>query len=344
MLERPDLDEAGLAAWAWAEYGIAVSAAVFLPLGADPNTAAYRAVAADGSAYFLKLRRGPFDEMSAALPHALAAAGLPHLIPPLPTLAGRLWAAFGAFTVIAYPFVDGQDAYTAALTDAHWRALGAALQRLHAFQPPEALARRLQAETFAPHWRAKVRVYLARLERETWTEPAAAQTAALLRAQRPDVLDLLARTEALAQDLIRRPRPLVVCHTDLHAGNLFIGPQAELYIVDWDSPLRAPKERDLMYVGGGQMAGGRTPEAEEALFYPAYGPAAVDRTALAYYRYERIIEDIAAFCDQLLGGEAGGADRAQAYRYLASNFEPGCALDLARAAEAARRPWLPGGA
>ncbi len=31
-----------------------------------------------------------------------------------------------------------------------------------------------------------------------------------------------------------------------------------LYIVDWDNPILAPKERDLMFIGGGQMGDGRT--------------------------------------------------------------------------------------
>ena len=45
-----------------------------------------------------------------------------------------------------------------------------------------------------------------------------------------------------------------------------------------------------------------------ALFYQGYGQAAVDQTVLAYYRYERIVQDIAAYCQQLLLTDEGGAD------------------------------------
>jgi spectinomycin phosphotransferase len=36
-----------------------------------------------------------------------------------------------------------------------------------------------------------------------------------------------------------------------HAGNVVVGADNELTIVDWDEPILAPKERDLMFIGGG---------------------------------------------------------------------------------------------
>ena len=50
---------------------------------------------------------------------------------------------------------------------------------------------------------------------------------------------------------------------------------------------------------------------------------------LAYYRYERIIEDIAVYCEQLLLSNDGGADREQTLRYLMSNFKPNGAIEIA---------------
>ena len=37
----------------------------------------------------------------------------------------------------------------------------------------------------------------------------------------------------------------------VHAGNVLLGDNDKLAIVDWDNPIMAPKERDLMFVGGG---------------------------------------------------------------------------------------------
>ncbi len=84
-----------------------------------------------------------------------------------------------------------------------------------------------------------------------------------------------------------------------------------------------------MYIGGALLASGLTPEEEEALFYDAYGSVEIHKVALAYYRYERIVQDIAAFCEQLLLTDAGGKDRAQSLHYVRSNFLPDGTLDVA---------------
>src|SRR5262245_25509715 len=68
ILEKPDLQDEKLIACLQDAYGLHAEYITFLPLGADVNTAVYRAVADDTTAYFVKLRRGTFGEMSVALP------------------------------------------------------------------------------------------------------------------------------------------------------------------------------------------------------------------------------------------------------------------------------------
>ena len=101
-------------------------------------------------------------------------------------------------------------------------------------------------------------------------------------------------------------------------------------------PILAPKERDLMYAGGGQFGKARLPVEEERLFYRGYGQTPIDPDALAYYGYERIVEDIAVYCEQLLRSNAGGVDREQALRYLMSNFEPKGTIEIAYRADTTR--------
>ena len=120
-----------------------------------------------------------------------------------------------------------------------------------------------------------------------------------------------------------------MCHSDIHAGNILIDANDNLYIVDWDNPILAPKERDLMFIGGGQGFAGHSAQEEETLFYRGYGPTQIDPSALAYYRYERIIQDIAVFCEQIFLTNAGGEDREQSLRYLISNFLPNNTIEIA---------------
>jgi spectinomycin phosphotransferase len=105
-------------------------------------------------------------------------------------------------------------------------------------------------------------------------------------------------------------------------------PTEKLYIVDLDNPILAPKERDLMFIGGGIDEIWKS-EWDEAVFYEGYGKTEINIAALAYYRYERVIEDLAVICEQILLSDEGGADRERSYGWFTSNFEPGSTIDIA---------------
>jgi spectinomycin phosphotransferase len=332
MLERPAIEESTLVACLEDVYGLHVRQVTFLPLGADPHTAVFRADGAGDGTYFLKLRGGDFDETSVALPRFLSEQGISQIIAPIAGREGRLWSGLGDYAAILYPFVEGRDAYEAPLSEAQWVEFGATLRKLHALKLPDHLKQAIRREKYAPTWRAIVRRWLQHVETAAFDEPLAAETSALLRRERSVILDLLERAEQYAAGLTQRALKPVVCHTDLHAGN-FLLTEDGFYIVDWDEPLLAPRERDLMYAGAGLMGAWRTPQEEESLFYRGYGSAGIQRTAIAYYRMERIIADIAIYCEQLLRGQDSDEERQQSLRYLRSNFLPGGTIEIAFAAD-----------
>jgi len=328
MIEKPNIPDDQIAACLRDAYELAITEITFLPLGVDVHAAVYRAVATRGIPYFVKLRGGSWDEVAVALPRFLHDQGIGQIIAPLATRTGKLWADLDPFKLILYPFIAGHDGYEVELPAHHWVELGAALRRIHTVALPPALRRRILRERYAPEGRETVRTFLKRIATNAFDDPVAAETAAFLRTKRDQILDLVVRAEQLAQALQARSPALTLCHADLHAGNLLISADA-FYIVDWDSPRLAPKEHDLMAIGGGLMGGWWTPQEEETLFYQGYGPTQVDPVALAYYRYERIIQDISEFCKQIFLTAEGGRDREQALEYLQSNFWPEGVLEIA---------------
>jgi spectinomycin phosphotransferase len=336
MLEKPDLQDEKIIACLQDEYGLLVVQLAFLPIGADPNTAVYRAVAEDETPYFVKLRRGGFDATAVTLPKFLSDQGIVQIIVPLATKTKQLWANLDAFRVILYPFVEGHNGFEVALSDRHWRDLGTALKRIHTAVGPPALLSHIPQETYAPQWRESVKTFLEHAENDAFADPVAATVAALLKGRRDEILDLVRRAERLALALQARSPEFVLCHSDIHAGNILIDANDALYIIDWDNPILAPKERDLMFIGGGQGFAGHTAQEEETLFYRGYGQTQIDPIALAYYRYERIIQDIAVFCEQLLLTNEGGEDREQSLRYLESNFLPNNTIAIAYTSDKTR--------
>jgi spectinomycin phosphotransferase len=327
MIEKPDLDDICIQSRLEEEYGLTVTRLTFLPLGANLNAAVYRAAAGDGKAYFLKLLKGPFDETGVAIPRLLKAQGIQAIIAPLETRDHKLWGSLDPYTMILYPFIQGEDGYQVDLTDQQWVDFGGVLRRVHAVIVPPALRRLIPREVYSPRWREMLTTFQAQAESDRFVDPVAAKAAAFMRSKRGEISYMVQRAETLGQALQARSLEFVLCHSDVHAGNLLIAENGALYLVDWDTPIFAPKERDLLLIGG---SGRWNDERKTALFYQGYGPAAVDQMALAYYRYERIIEDLAVECEQLFLSGAGGEDREQAYQFFISNFLTDHEVELAR--------------
>ncbi|MGH7250149.1 MAG: phosphotransferase family protein, partial [Minisyncoccia bacterium] len=163
----------------------------------------------------------------------------------------------------------------------------------------------------------------------TFTEPSAAALAQLLTEKKSIVNHIVQRAEDLAAILQTQANEHVLCHTDIHMGNLLLSSDQRVYIVDWDQPIFAPKERDLMFIGGGVGGTQYIPEQEKAWFYAGYGQTKVDPIALAYYRYERIVQDFAEYCEQLFSSDESGEDRENSLHQIAEQFLLGNVIDVA---------------
>ena len=341
MFEKPDIPDQRILAKVQEAYKLDLADLSFLPLGYDLNTAVYRVESFDGRAFFLKLRKGSFATIIVELPHFLSEQGIKAIIGPLETRNGCLYEGLhdggGSYALILYPFIAGKDGYQVSLTDQHWSLIGRTLKKVHTATLPAALARQVPRETFAPQWREAVKQFLAQVEVKNYTEQVAKKLAAFMRTKRTEISQIVQRAEELARLCKQQLGDYVLCHSDAHPGNFLIAETGSLYLVDWDNPIFAPKERDLMFFGAG-MAGDQPGGRQEESFYEGYGRADIDWQALAYYRYERIIQDIAEFCKQLLLTTSGGEDREQAYDYFASSFKPGGVIEAAIQTDRLARP------
>ncbi len=329
MLEKPDLQDEKIISSLQDDYGLMIVELSFLPLGADKDTAVYRAISKDGFPYFVKLRSGVFDEVTVTLPKYLKDQGMLHVIAPLTTVSGHLWADLDDFKLVLYPFIDGHNGYDVDLSHRHWKDLGRALKSLHTLKVPDEFMNHIPQEAYSSRWRGMLETFLARLDMDPTADTVVRELIAFLKDRRDEILDLVERADGLAVRLQTRSLAFVLCHSDIHAGNVLIDPSGTLYIVDWDNPIFAPKERDLMFIGGGHWGEGHSGQEEEALFYQGYGPTEIDQEALAYYRYERIVEDIAVFCDRIFLGSESLKDREQSLHYLKSNFLPNSTIQMA---------------
>ena len=329
MLIKPNLKNEEIIACLRDAYGLTVEKITFLPLGADFNTAVYRVTTTNGADHFLKLRSGKFLEASVSVPKYLADLGIKQVIPPLTTKTRQLWTSLASFKVILYPYVEGHNGVEAKLSEDHWYHFGAAMKKLHSTDIPTSITKDIPRETFSSKWRETVKTFLMRVESEIFEEPVAAKMALFLKSKSSEILKIIEQTEALATKIQTHSIDYILCHADMHEWNLIVDKEAALYIIDWDTLIFAPKERDLMFIGSGIWDSGLTPDEEASLFYKGYTQTKINQDAIAYYRFERIIQDISDYCEYIFLSNEGGNDRMQCLEYLKSNFLPGGTIERA---------------
>jgi spectinomycin phosphotransferase len=126
-----------------------------------------------------------------------------------------------------------------------------------------------------------------------------------------------------------RPLDFVLCHSDIHVGNVLARDDGHISIVDWDQPLIAPKERDLMFIVG--SAGAVAVSAEnQAQFLRGYGTTEIDPVAFAYYRYDWVAQDAKEYGAMGFGLRDGSDDtRRDALLWMRRILGPNDALGAA---------------
>jgi spectinomycin phosphotransferase len=324
MIEKPPIADDELLASVRASYGLPLAGLEFLPLGADSFAAVYRGHTEGGAHYFLKLRLGELNPASLLVPRFLHESGVANVVAPLPARADALWAQFGPFALTVYPFIEGATALEQGLSAGQWATLGAALRQIHALRPPPALAAQLRRESF---WSAQidlVAAVAAELAAGGGADPIRAELAELWREREAQIAEVVRRARALSGALKGRGLPLVLCHADFHTANMLVARDGLPWIVDWDEVTLAPPERDLMFVTGGGISEYMFPPGSEAHFRAGYGPAEIDREALAYYRCAWAAQDIGEYGAQaVLRPDVGDITRREAVRSIRGLFGPG---------------------
>ncbi len=320
MADKSRINEEKIIACLQEGYGLTVTGIEYLPLGYDAHAKVYR-IQANRDFYFLKVIKGSIDERSILIPHYLKEQGIDQVIPPLPTNSQELWIKLNGYTLMLSPFIEGTSGWDTGLSDRQWVAFGAVLKQIHSLQLPAELSQCIPQETFVPDpkWSSIVKQLHAAVRDRGYTNPYERQLATFWIEHYNEIGTILYRAEQLGSRLKDKSLEFVLCHADIHTANLLLGDHGELYIVDWDQTVFAPRERDLMFVTVGGFV---TEEKFEALFFQGYGKTEIDPLAMAYYRYARLVEDFGGFAEEVFFMETTPEAKEIAIRWFIAQFAP----------------------
>lgn len=308
-------------------YGIKTINLTPLQLGADADALIYKAQADDHRLYFVKLKHGHHDT-SATLQLLLNNAGIKEIISPIMTSDELASAQLNEFTLTVYPFIEGQDGFSKKLSDNQWITLGTALKRIHELKLPASITSHIKQESYASQWRDTVRSIYEHIASVKPYDKISSDFLADMQTYKSVIMCLVERAETLVHVIQQQPVDDVLCHGDLHAGNVLLANNGALYIIDWDRPIRAPKERDLMFIGAG-IGNVWNNKQETELFYIGYGKTDINQDIIDYYRCDRIIQDVAEFYQLLTSDTIRYEDRSTSYNHFVTMFEPNGVVNIA---------------
>ncbi len=298
MREKPSIPEDDLRACLLEQYDLIATVLEFLPLGLDYHAGVYRVVSEQGTPYFLKVTSRRLYEPGYLVPSYLREQGISSVMAPVLTKNKALWTRVEDWTMIVYPFIDGDTSWTG-MTDGQWKEVGTIFQQIHQVILPSFGFESLRKETFDPteytRWvdAFETRLAVVEAERAQMLDGGSASKRTLRAswmAHQSTIHTVITSLEKLAEELQSRTLPYVICHADLHPANLLHDSLGHMFVIDWDEVMLAPKERDFLFVKVSSADSEVLPGTPA--FFQGYGQTEIDWIALTYYRYERVLQDM----------------------------------------------------
>ncbi len=330
MIEKPALSDEQICACIAQNYRLYVDSLCFLPLGNESNTWVFKVTEKDANTFFLKIKANPVPRSALEIPQFLQNLGIEQVVAPIFTLESELSAMLDGFTLILYPFIQGQTGMEQGLSLAQWSELGKSLHKIHYTPLPAQLLAQLKRETFQPAWGAEVHKLLNQPPKLPDKDAIHAESRQYWEEKKSVIGQVLARAEALGRLLCQRPPDFCLCHTDIHTANVLVDEVNRLHIVDWDQPLHAPKERDLMFMLNTPGRPAQAENPQEQAFLAGYGTVDVDAVTLGYYRYEWCVQELGDYGKRAFEmPELGESTRTAALTGLRELFAPGDVIEQA---------------
>ena len=321
MLSAPgDLDAGALAGALQRGWGIGVAAMAYRAVGWGSHH--WEVAGADGTRWFvtvdeLEQKRlvasesadDGFARLTASLGSAVALkdAGLDFVLAPLPLAGGGPAARLGElFAVAVYPFVQGESFTWGQWAPGQRARMAEMLAAVHA--APAGARRHALADEFAIPFRDEL---------ETGCEgrgisdrgPYALPLARLLAKHAAAIRRLLHRYDELVTTARAMPARNVLTHGEPHPGNTMLTAEG-WRLIDWDTVLVAPPERDLWSLDPGD---GSILDAYTATVGVTPVPA-----LLELYRLGWDVKDMAYDAARLLRPHAANADDDKTWKLLSS--------------------------
>ncbi|HEX5427383.1 MAG TPA: phosphotransferase [Pedococcus sp.] len=288
-----------LVAWVREDFGIPLIGVQPTGLGADARAVTFVAEARDGSRYAVKTSTAP--QLGLVVADFLAAQGVCGIPAPVRALDGGLTAVRGGQRLSVVPWVGQRRALEGGMDEAQWRGLGRLLAQVHAIHADDPVLAVLPTEGPDPgRLVQRARAMPGRLTRCSAGDSLLRELRDLWGAHQARVLEVADRAEALVASPAWAVANNVVCHSDPHQGNIVVGADGDVWLLDWDDAVLAAREADLMFALGGVLAFAPITADEKRAFFDGYGTTDWDVDLMGYFQCVRALDDVLSWSEEVL--------------------------------------------
>jgi spectinomycin phosphotransferase len=250
----------------------------------------------DSGRYFAKLvkvsRDSQIVEQSLPVLHELHQLGVDHIIYPILTTGGQFSVEIDGKILALFNHVPGEWVFDYPF-ELYLRLLGQIHQISERIQTP------LTREDFSLPFRDELLTALEQVWSGTYAHPAEKDLQQWCIDHRAEIERDFPLMEQAAAELRAQEHTFILTHGDAPGNVLYDG--KDIYLVDWDMVLFAPRERDTWFHMG---------EPQFLPLYRAFVPGyEFDRTAYRFYLYKRYFEDLLGYIEKVLSPESTDEDK-----------------------------------
>lgn len=308
MLTEPNISQSTIKSKIEEVYGFQLVNLTFIKGG--EASWGYKVETNDGKLYFCKIHTGLTDhEKRFELIYKLFNnAGIKNITHPIKTNTGELVFYVDKYPTALFNFIGGSNSNDQPLNDEQRFSFGQLLGKIH--QANKVVGEFSIKEDFEYGNKERllntmdqINIYLK--------DPSKykSRTAELLLKNKEKIFKRVKELEDLGEKLIRQNIEFVVCHSEPHAWNTMIDKKGQVYLIDWDDSLYAPKEKDLNMIKDDQI--------KLDGYKSVVGEFKINQEIIHYYQMEWNISEIDAWSNSLLNEESNETQ----YTHYLEQFE-----------------------
>lgn len=317
LSEPPELDRGEIGALLADRWSITVDEIDYAPVGFG----SHHWIVTDGlqrkwfvTADWLVSADDAFPQLDRAfrLAAALSDAGVPFVLAPTPACDGAVLIRLGTdWAVSVRPYIDADPLGAGPLTMPTERLRAVELVADLHVATPFLNVESAPRETFDLPAIPTLMETIGELDHPWELGPYGEPARSLLHGSRQGVLELIDSYRSIARTATADQSDWVITHGEPHGTNILVNRADELFLIDWDTAVLGPRERDLWMILDG--------DGPELRAYRAkVGSVNVRSELLRLYQTEWALNEIASYTRRFRLPHTGSEDDREAWHDLQS--------------------------